>query len=148
LIAGVSVKDGEASFDADSTTMTAQEFSSRIGVAPPTSAEIGDPVGRGRSGRRHTTASCSWDFSCGDGARAPLDAVLGMLIETLEPALPVLDEMRGIWTDEVGCHGSSNSEQGGFWLGRPVADGLSRLGAAFFCTVYLAEDIMRGHEDR
>lgn len=49
----------------------------------------------------------------------------------------VLDDLRSDFELRIQCYGSSNSPQGGFWLGVPALQRLGRLGVDFICTVYL-----------
>lgn len=67
------------------------------------------------------------DQDCSDDASEPLNDALLQLLSRFDDAQDVLEELRADYELRVQCHGSSNSEQGGFWLGVPVLQRLSRL---------------------
>lgn len=133
----MSVAGGTVSLSAVSTTRTAASFAERIGLPGTTCAEIGDLRGNGRSGFRHQTALWALDLDCPDGAVEPLNEALRQLLAQFDGREDILHELRPHWDLRVQCWGSSNSVQGGFWLDRPVLQGLARLGVDFICTVYL-----------
>lgn len=133
----MAVAGGTVWFHAYSSTKTASYFSERIGIRPTQLVEIGDPIGNGRSGRRHQEAIWTLERECSDNAREPLDEALLPLLSQFDGREDVLDELRSDFELRVQCYGSSNSVQGGFWLGVPVLQRLGRLGVDFICTVYL-----------
>lgn len=71
-----------------------------------------------------------------DGPNPLNDALLSLLTE-----FDGLDEQVNAMHEEfeirVRCWGSSDSEQGGFWLSPAVTRRLGRLRVEFYCTVYL-----------
>lgn len=133
----MAVAGGTVWFHAYSSTKTAAYFSERIGVHPTDAVEIGDLVGKGRSGRRHKEAIWSLERECSADAREPLDDALLPLLSQFDGREVILDELRSDFDLRVQCYGSSNSTQGGFWLGVPVLQRLGRLGVDLICTVYL-----------
>ncbi len=133
----MSVAGGMVSFSAVSSTKTAAYFAERIGVQPTGLAEIGDLKGNGRFGHRHQVAIWWLEQDCSDDAIEPLNDALLQLLSRFDDARDVLEELRSDYQLRVQCHGSSDSEQGGLWLGVPVLQRLSRLGVDFTCTVYL-----------
>lgn len=135
----MAVAGGNVSFHAYSSTRTAAYFAERVGVRPTRVAEIGDPMGRGTSGRRHQDAIWTLELECPERAIEPLDDALMTLLSHFDGLEDVLDELRSEFDLRVRCYGSSDSTQGGFWLGVPVLQRLGRLGVDFVCTVYLDE---------
>lgn len=135
----VAVSGGSVYFHATSTTMTAAQFSERIGIEPTHAAEIGDLVGNSRFGRRYEFAIWTLERDLDDGALEPLDDALLSLLSTFDGREAVLDELRTAFDFRVQCWGSSDSPQGGFWLSPQVLQRLGQLGADLICTVYLDE---------
>jgi hypothetical protein len=133
---GMVVADGLASFIARSSTESSASFTARLGLVPTQSWEIGDAVGNGRSGRTHVDAGWVLDAEL-PGEAEPLDAALASLLRQFDGREAALDELRRTFQMHVRCYGSSDSEQGGFWLSAGVIRQLGRLGVEFFCTVYL-----------
>lgn len=130
---------GTVSFHAYSSTKTAAFFAERVGVRPTRLAEIGDLVGNGSSGRRHRDAIWTLELDCPEDAIEPLDDALLRMLSQFDGWADVIDELRSDFDLRVRCSGSSDSMQGGFWLGVPVLQRLGRLGVDFVCTVYLDE---------
>lgn len=132
----MSVTEGSVWFEALSTERTAAFFTERTGLQPIDAREIGDPVGNGRSGRRMKFALWSLERECPDSL-SPLDDALASLLQMFDGLEPRLDDLRDAFELRVRCYGSSNSSQGGFWLGSDVLRRLGRPGVDFHCTVYL-----------
>jgi len=135
----VAVVEGMVAFNV-STSHTAESFSQRVGVQPTTAKEVGDPVGNGRSGRRHTFALWRLEYDYDDDTPNPLNDALLDLLTKFDGREEALDELRDSFELGVQCHGTSNSPQGGFWLSPEVLRRMGRLGVDFMCTVYCDGD--------
>lgn len=132
----MAVADGRVTFVAKSMTRTAAWFGERIGLEPAHSWEIGDLVGNGSTGRRHTGAGWTLERDLAEGPE-PLNAALLDLLTTFDGQEDRLGELSESFELELWCYVSSDSTQGGFWLGPEVTGRLGRLGLQFYCTVHL-----------
>lgn len=132
----MSVTEGRVWFEALSTERTAASFTEHTGLQPTDAREIGDPVGNGISGRRMKFALWSLERECPDSSN-PLDDALMSLLRSFDGLEHRLDDLRDVFELRIRCYGSTNSTQGGFWLGSEVMSRLGRLGVEFHCTVYL-----------
>ena len=106
-----------------------------LGLTPTTAREVGEP--RGRYGRGRPSDNAIWSLDRDGEGIEPLDGALAALLREFDGREELLDGLRDSCLLRVRCYGSSDSEQGGFWLSPEVMQGLGRLGVEFHCTVYL-----------
>lgn len=72
-----------------------------------------------------------WSLQRDGSGIEPLDDALLSLLKEFDGREDLLDVLRGSFELRVRCYGSSNSEQGGFWLSGEVMRRLGRLGVEF-----------------
>lgn len=130
--------DAHASFEALSTVRTAASFTEQMGLQPTAAREIGEP--RGKYGRGRPSEHAVWSLQRDGSGIEPLDDALLSLLKEFDGRGDLLDVLRASFELRVRCYGSSDSEQGGFWLSGEVMRRLGRLGVEFHCTVYLGAD--------
>jgi len=141
------VIDGKASLSIKSLTNSASDVTAVLGLEPTASAEIGDPVGRVRTGadgkpsmRERTHSIWALDAEHIDSDDRSGFAGVRSLVALLESRKSALKKLHDRYFMEIRWSGFSDSPQGGFLLPSDLLVALGSLGLDFHGTVYLTED--------
>ena len=151
------VIDGKASLSIKSLTHTAAAVTAVLGLEPTATAELGDPVGRVRTGwdgkpsMRERTHSI-WVLDSPEmlsAEESDFSSVHG-LIEALQAKRTALDKLREHYFIEIAWNGYSDRMQAGFLIPADLLAAMGALGIDFHGQVFFRQtgsgDVAR--EDR
>jgi len=123
-----------AAFTASSLSLTPEETTDLLGIAPTRSHRIGDPISP-----RITNAARKdhyYSLHANRPSTAPMHEHLEVLLAQLEPRREALEQLRGQAQLCLFCGFSSSNGQGGFTLTPDLLQRISALGLELVLDLY------------
>ncbi|MGL4340419.1 MAG: DUF4279 domain-containing protein [Rhodoglobus sp.] len=140
------VIDGKASLSIKSVTRTAAAVTTILGIEPTATAELGDPVGRIRTGadgkpsmRERTHSIWVLDSPETLSTEESDFSSVHSLIEILQPKKKQLEQLHEHYFIEIAWNGYSDRMQAGFLIPADLLAAMGALGVDFHGQVYFRQ---------